>query len=602
MAQVNVQLLDPHEEVECWRPFALRFRVEDAATGQPVGGLRLRVRYQRSGDDRTLHRDEFAEMQAGVYSFPMRFSRLGTYAVGVGVHGDHVATSAEFQVRAIPMRATTTVKGSTYQVQADWLPGHIHSHPSDEVRLQFAILRVEDDETRSAAIEHPRVLVTSDELDVRDELSAEAIGPNSYEARRVFRIEEVGPTDVVYDVAFGFHDPEGGVTVSYDTLVFPLPVGPEHNAAGDHQQDDRGHAHAHPPDGAEGHDHGDHGHSHASHDHGYRGHSHGQSWWSRLSHEFRPHSHDATEAIQTAEEATSEGVRAAWISLGGMGLTAFLQIFIVAISGSTALLADTVHNFGHLVTTIPIIVAFRLGRRPPTKNYPFGYRRAEDLVGLLIAGVIAVSAGLIIWESINALIEPRPLTNLIWVFAAGIVGFLGNEIVAIYRIRTGRKIGSAALIAEGNHARADGLTSIAVALGIIGVWLGFPQADAIVGLLIALLILAILVSSLKSVGRRLMDGVDDGLVDNINAVVSGVPGVEHIDEVRARWSGHRLQAQITIGIDATLTVAQGHGVAEQAHHALLHQIAHLDDVSVHIHPSTDGATPHAAHELTGHHA
>ena len=346
-----------------------------------------------------------------------------------------------------------------------------------------------------------------------------------------------------------------------------------------------------------------HGHAHGDdHEHYHDDPTHGSSWWSRLWHQLKPHSHDSTEAIQTAEESSGEGIRAAWISLVGMGATAVLQVGIVAISGSMALLADTIHNFGHLATTIPLIIAFRLGRRTPTARYPFGYRRAEDLVGLLIALVIALSAALIIWESVNALFDPRPLTNLGWVLAAGLVGAAGNELVAIYRIRTGRRIGSTALIAEGNHARADGLTSLAVVLAVIGVWLGFPQADAIVGLLISVVILWILYESTRSVIHRLMDGVDADTLTHIQTVAAAVPGVRHVEQVKARWSGHRLEAQLSLGVDPTMSVADSHEVAELAHHELLHSIPHLNDVSVHVHPSREGSTPADAHELTGHHA
>jgi cation diffusion facilitator family transporter len=355
---------------------------------------------------------------------------------------------------------------------------------------------------------------------------------------------------------------------------------------------------AHPGDDDHHHDHDhDDDHEHDHDDHGHR-----SSWWSRLWHQLKPHSHDSTEAIQTAEEASGEGIRAAWISLGGMGATAVLQVAIVAISGSMALLADTIHNFGHLVTTIPLIIAFRLGRRAPTARYPFGYRRAEDLVGLLIALVIALSAALIIWESVNALFDPQPLANLGWVLAAGLVGAAGNELVAIYRIRTGRRIGSTALIAEGNHARADGLTSLAVVLAVIGVWLGFPQADAIVGLLISAVILWILYESTRSVIHRLMDGVDADTLIHIETVAAGVPGVQHVEQVKARWSGHRLEAQLSLGVDPAMSVADSHEVAEQAHHELLHSIPHLNDVNVHVHPSLEGSTPDDAHELSGHHA
>src|SRR5699024_9109903 len=180
------------------------------------------------------------------------------------------------------------------------------------------------------------------------------------------------------------------------------------------------------------------------------------------------------EAVRTAEEASAIGLRAAWISLVGMGATAALQIVIVALSGSVALLADTLHNLGHLATTIPLIIAFRLGRRAPTRRYSYGFRRAEDLVGLLIGAVIALSAGLIVWESVRALTGTADMTHLGWVLAAALVGAAGNELVAIYRIRAGRRIGSAALIAEGQHARTDALTSLAVAIGVIGAWFGLP--------------------------------------------------------------------------------------------------------------------------------
>lgn len=324
------------------------------------------------------------------------------------------------------------------------------------------------------------------------------------------------------------------------------------------------------------------GHDHAHgtpHDHD------GDAWWRRALHALRPHGHDAADAILTAEEASREGIRAAWISLAGMAVTALAQIVIVAVSGSIALLADTLHNLGHLVTTIPLVIAFRIGRRQPTRRYTFGYRRAEDLVGLLIAGVIALSAGLIIWESVTALRDPRPLANLGWVFAAGLVGAAGNEVVAVYRIRIGRRIGSAALIAEGNHARADGLTSVAVAVGAVGVWLGFERADAIIGLLIAGAILWILIDSSRSLLRRLMDGVDPAVVDDIERVAGTVPGVTAVEEIRARWSGHRLEAQLTLGVDGDLTVTEAHDLTVAAHDTLAGAVAHLDAVVIHLHPA-----------------
>lgn len=364
-------------------------------------------------------------------------------------------------------------------------------------------------------------------------------------------------------------------------------------------------------DSGHGDSHG-HGHVHAHGDHDHGDHDHGSGLWARVKHTLIPHAHDANEAIQTAEDSAKDGIRTAWIGLAGMMVTAVLQVVIVAISGSIALLADTIHTLGHLATTIPLIIAFRLGRKPPTATYPYGYRRAEDLVGLLISLVIIATIVLIVWESIDAMFDPRPLTNLGWVFAAGIVGFLGNEAVAVYRIRTGRKIGSAALIAEGQHARADGYTSIAVVLGVVGVWLGFQRADAIAGLLIALAITGILINSLVIIVRRLMDGIEPQVLERMRTVAGSVPGVQAVEEVRARWSGHRMEADAQIAVDAALSLRQAHDVAEQVQHELFHTVGNLDRVTVHVHPAIDHpAIDHPAgdrvtadglHELSGHHA
>jgi cation diffusion facilitator family transporter len=390
---------------------------------------------------------------------------------------------------------------------------------------------------------------------------------------------------------------------------------PEHKAephVEGHDHGDHGHDHPHGDHGDHGHDHphgdhGDHGghgghggHGHG-HGHGDHDHDHGSGVWAKIKHVVVPHAHDSNEAIQSAEESSSQGIRAAWIGLAGMGATAIMQIVIVAISGSIALLADTLHNVGHAATTIPLIIAFRIGQRAASKRYTYGYRRAEDLVGLFISLIIALSAALIIWESVDALVNPRELTNLWWVFAAGLVGAAGNELVAIYRIRAGRRIGSAALIAEGQHARADGLTSIAVVIGVIGVWLGFPQADAIIGFFIAAAILGILFSSLRITLRRLMDGVEDGVIDRITDVIRSIPGVVSVGRVRARWSGHRMEVDANVAVDSRLTVLESHALAEEIEHQVLHSVAHVENVVVHVNPVVDGVEPPELHELTQHH-
>ncbi|GAA4898807.1 cation diffusion facilitator family transporter [Tessaracoccus lubricantis] len=310
--------------------------------------------------------------------------------------------------------------------------------------------------------------------------------------------------------------------------------------------------------------------------------------WARVKHALIPHSHDHVDAVTSADEASSIGIRASWISLAGMAATALLQVVIYLMSGSVALLADTVHNLGHLATTIPLIIAFRLGRRAPTRAYTYGFRRAEDLVGLLIGLVIAASAVLIVWESVTALSAERDMTNLPWVMAAAIVGALGNEVVAWYRIRAGRRIGSAALIAEGQHARTDALTSVAVAIGVIGAWLGLPWLDPVIGLVIAAVIVGVLISSMRSVIRRLMDGVEPGTIDAIEASAAEVPGVAAVSQPRARWSGHRLVAELSVAVDGALTVEAAHGLAHAVEDHVRGTVPHLWQVNVHVTPEGHG--------------
>ena len=272
-----------------------------------------------------------------------------------------------------------------------------------------------------------------------------------------------------------------------------------------HPHDEHEHEHEHDEHSDGGHAHDDHAHDGHDHDHGPSGHSHPTGIKGFFYGLFVPHSHDAADSIDNALEASKEGVRALKISLVILLVTTVLQLAVVVISGSVALLADTIHNFSDALTAVPLWIAFILGRRAATRRYTYGFGRAEDLAGLFIVVVVAASAIVAAWQSIDRLINPQPLHNLWWVLAAGVIGFLGNEIVAVYRIRVGQKIGSAALVADGVHARTDGFTSLAVVVGAIGVMLGFPLADPIVGLVISAAIIVLLWGTVRSIGRRLMD-------------------------------------------------------------------------------------------------
>ncbi len=364
---------------------------------------------------------------------------------------------------------------------------------------------------------------------------------------------------------------------------------------GDHAHDDRDHA----PDDHEHHDHDDDLHDHDQHDHdqhdhddhghdhhGEHGHDHdGESWWHRLTHLITPHSHDAADKVDSAMEASSDGLRALWISLIVLGITAAIQAVVVALSGSVALLGDTLHNVADALTAVPLGFAFLIGRRPPTRRYTYGYGRAEDLAGIVIVLVIAASSVLAAYVAIRRLAHPQDVHHLWAVAVAALVGFAGNEIVARYRIGVGRRIGSAALVADGLHARTDGFTSLAVLIGAGGVAIGWWWADPVVGLAITVAIAFVLKDAAVQVYRRLMDAVDPELLDRVEAVLRETPGVLDIGTARMRWIGHQLRAECEIVVDGDSTVVAAHAIAHDAEHRLIHEVPRLTSAIVHAEPS-----------------
>jgi cation diffusion facilitator family transporter len=340
--------------------------------------------------------------------------------------------------------------------------------------------------------------------------------------------------------------------------------GDSRSRGGDHPGNDR-------PDG------GDHPHDHS------------WGWANRIRHGvfefFGGHSHDAAAQIDDALEANAAGRRALGISLIGLGVTAVLQAVVVALSGSVALLGDTLHNVADALTAVPLLVAFRLARRPANKRYTYGYGRAEDLGGLFVIAMIALSSVLAAYEAIHRLLHPQQVNHLWAVAGAAVIGFLGNELVARYRIRIGRQIGSAALAADGLHARTDGFSSLAVLLGAGGVALGLPWADPVVGLIITVAILGVLRSAVQQVSARLMDAVDPTIVDQATTAITSIEGVRQIRELRIRWIGHTLRAELDITADPALSITQAHDLAHHAEAHLLTDVHRLTAATVHISPA-----------------
>lgn len=338
------------------------------------------------------------------------------------------------------------------------------------------------------------------------------------------------------------------------------------------------------------HEHGD----HQPQDHGLGEHDHSYGWLP-----FHAHGHSHTHGVvDPSILSTERGIWAVKCSFAGLLSTAIIQVMIVYFSGSVALLADTIHNFGDALTAIPLLFAFILGMRKPTQRFTYGYGRIEDLAGVFVVLMILISALVAGYVSIERLIYPQEVSFLWAVAAASLVGFIGNELVARLRINVGKEIGSAALVADGMHARTDGLTSLAVFIGAAGVFLGFPLADPIIGLIITVMIFWIVWDSAKTIVTRLLDGVDPEVPDEIRHTATHVEGVIEITDVKVRWLGHRLHAEVNITVDSSFSVERGHEIAKQFQHELLHHLKYLSDATIHVDPVSASGPAH--HRIAEH--
>ena len=316
------------------------------------------------------------------------------------------------------------------------------------------------------------------------------------------------------------------------------------------------------------------------------------------------HTHSYTElAADPAMRDNELGIRTVKLALLALGVTTLIQIAIYIASGSVALLGDTVHNLGDALNSVPLWLAFVLARRRANRRYTYGYGRAEDVAGLLIVVSIAFSAAYILWESVQKLINPQPIEYPGWIALAAVIGFLGNEAVAVLEIRTGRRIGSEAMVADGLHARTDGFTSLAVLVAAAAVWLGFPILHPIIGLLIGVAIVFITRDAAVAMWHRLMDAVDPEMIETVEQIIQEHDEIKAIPRLQMRWLGHRLYAEATLALDASLTVAQGEAIADHITHHLYHALPALAGAAIAAVPWDASTLVHgqesAHHRATG---
>ncbi len=357
----------------------------------------------------------------------------------------------------------------------------------------------------------------------------------------------------------------------------------DHELEHDHAHDEHDHEH-------DEHDHElDHDHAHDEHDHG---HAHDGG------HGGHGHEHGRVDADLYGNRA---GLRAVQISTAGMLVVAAIQFAIAGIGGSAGLFADALHNLGDVLTTVALWIAFVLSNRAANQRYTYGYYRTEDLAGIFIVLVIIASAVAGAWESIQKLTSGSAPTQLLWSMAAALVGVAGNEILAQYKISVGKRINSVPLVADGQHSRIDGLTSLAAFIGLVGVAFGLRIADPIAGLVITVVIMSVVYSTSRSVLQRLLDAVDPRVVPSIITTASEVPGVEEVNDVRARWVGHTLHVIMNIGVDPELTLVKAHAIAEEVRHRLFHSINGLSEAIIHTDPHSHGEEATDYHQKVAHH-
>lgn len=255
----------------------------------------------------------------------------------------------------------------------------------------------------------------------------------------------------------------------------------------------------------------------------------------------------------------------------GLGLTGFVELLLALFTGSVALLGDALHNLSDVSTSAVVFWGFRVSRKRPNDRYPYGYDRAEDLAGLGIAMVIWASAAFAGIESVRKLLGHDHTTGVSVGIAGAVLGIVGNQLVARYKLRVGRRINSATLIADAKHSWLDALSSSAALVGLVLVAAGLPWGDPVAGLAVTVFIVHVGYEVTADVVHRLMDGADPDELDTARRAALTVDGIRDVT-VRGRWTGRTLHLEVAADVDPTLTISQtdalGHTVTRVLTHAL----------------------------------
>jgi cation diffusion facilitator family transporter len=263
--------------------------------------------------------------------------------------------------------------------------------------------------------------------------------------------------------------------------------------------------------------------------------------------------------------------RALGVSAVGLTLTGVIELLIAILTGSVGLLGDALHNLSDVSTSALVFLGFQASKKAPTDRYPYGYERAEDLAGVGIAIVIWASAVFAGVESVRKLIDHGHTSHIGIGMIGALLGIIGNQVVARYKLIVGRRINSATLVADAKHSWLDALSSAGALAGLVAVAFGLRWGDPVAGLAVTAFIAHVGWEVTSDVLHRLMDGIDPDILTAAEAAASEVPGVHHV-HAQARWTGRTLRVELEGWVDSRLTVSQadeiGRVVASRVGHAL----------------------------------
>ena len=275
----------------------------------------------------------------------------------------------------------------------------------------------------------------------------------------------------------------------------------------------------------------------------------------------------ARDDVQERREAN----RAIAVSAAGLAATGIIELLLAVLTGSVGLLGDAIHNLSDVSTSAVVFLGFRISRTGPTERYPYGLDRAEDLAGIGIAVVIWASAAFAGYESVRKLIGHGTTSHVALGIAGASLGIIGNQVVARYKLVTGRQINSATLVADARHSWLDALSSAGALTGLIAVALGFRWGDPVAGIAVTAFICHVGYQVTADVARRLADGVDPAIVRSAEAAAASVDGVVHA-HARARWTGRTLRVEIEGWVDPGLTVTGADALGQQVAEAVAREV------------------------------